>query len=50
MPRGSYAEFSYFWTPAESMGLEIRDGVVTHENAAEKTEAFNTAANSSGVD
>lgn len=50
VPRGSYTEFSYYWTPAESMGTEIRDGVVTHENAAEKTEAFNTAANTSGVE
>lgn len=49
VPRGSYTEFSYFWTPAESMGTEIRDGQVTHENAAEKTESFNTAANTPGV-
>ena len=49
VPRYSFAEFSYFWTPAESMGLEIRDGVVTHENAAEKTEALNTAVNSAGI-
>ena len=48
--RGCFTEFSYFWSPAESMGTELRDGVVTHANAAEKTEAFNTAANSSGVD
>lgn len=49
VPRYSFAEFSYFWTPAESMGLEIRDGVVTHENAAEKTEALNSAVNSAGI-
>lgn len=49
VPRYSFAEFSYFWTPAESMGLEIRDGVVTHENAAEKTEALNIAVNSAGI-
>lgn len=49
VPRYSFAEFSYFWTPAESMGLEIRDGVVTHDNAAEKTEALNTAVNSAGI-
>lgn len=48
--RGCFTEFSYYWSPAESMGTELRDGVVTHANAAEKTEAFNTAANSSGVD
>lgn len=50
MPRSSFTEFSYFWSPAESMGTEIRDGTVTHDNAAEKTEAFQKAANSSGVD
>lgn len=49
MPRSCFAEYSYFWTPAESMGTELRDGAVTHENAAEKTEAFNVAANSSGL-
>ena len=49
VPRYSFAEFSFFWTPAESMGLEIRDGVVTHENAAEKTEAFSAACNNAGI-
>ena len=48
--RACYTEFSYFWSPAESMGKEINNGTVTHANAAEKTEAFNTAVNSSGVD
>lgn len=47
--RGSFTEMSFFWTPAESMGIELRDKIVTHDNAAKKTEAFNTAANSSGV-
>ncbi|MBQ1702846.1 MAG: extracellular solute-binding protein [Oscillospiraceae bacterium] len=47
--RASYTEFSYYWSPAESMGTEIRDGIVTHENAAEKTEAFKVAVNSSGI-
>ena len=50
VPRSSFTEFSYFWTPAESMGIEIRDGFVTHENAAEKTEALNKAVNSSGLE
>lgn len=50
MPRSSFTEFSYFWTPAESMGTDIRDGNVTHENAAEKTEAFQVAVNTSGVE
>lgn len=49
VPRGSFTEMSFFWTPAESMGNELRDGAVTHENAAEKTEAFHAAANTSGV-
>lgn len=48
--RACFTEFSYYWSPAESMGTDLRDGVVTHENAAEKTEAFNAAANSSGVE
>ncbi|MBD5118580.1 MAG: extracellular solute-binding protein [Clostridiales bacterium] len=47
--RGSFTEMSFYWTPAESMGVELRDGAVTHDNAAEKTEAFNAAANTSGV-
>ena len=48
--RACFTEFSYYWSPAESMGTDLRDGVVTHENAAEKTEAFHAAANSSGVE
>ena len=28
-----------YWTPAESMGEELVAGTVTHDNAAEKTEA-----------
>lgn len=49
VPRGSFTEMSFFWTPAESMGNELRDGTVTHDNAAEKTEAFHAASNTSGV-
>ena len=49
LARASYTEFSYFWTPAESMGTEIRDGIVTHENAAEKTETFSAACNDAGI-
>ncbi len=48
--RACFTEFSYFWSPAESMGTDLRDGVVTHENAKEKTEAFHAAVNSSGVE
>ena len=36
-----------YWTPAENMGKAIINGEVTHANAAEKTEAFNTAMNTS---
>ena len=49
VPRGSFTEMSFFWTPAESMGNELRDGTVTHANPAEKTEAFHAASNTSGV-
>lgn len=38
-----------YWTPAESMGKEIIAGTVTAENAAEKTEAMNTALNTAAV-
>ncbi len=49
VPRSNFTEMTYFWTPAESFGTELRDGVVTHDNAKEKTEAFNASANSSGI-
>ena len=29
----AFMEMSYYWTPAESFGTEIRDGVVTHATA-----------------
>ena len=38
-----------YWTPAESMGKEINAGTVTHDNAAEKTEAMNKSMNESAV-
>lgn len=50
VPRSNFTEMSYFWTPAESFGTELRDGVITHENAEEKTLSFNESANSSGVE
>lgn len=50
VPRSNFTEMSYYWTPAESFGTELRDGVITHENAEEKTLALNESANSSGVD
>lgn len=50
VPRANFTEMSYFWSPAESFGTEIRDGAITHENSAEKTAAFHESANSSGVE
>lgn len=38
-----------YWDPAANMGNEIIAGTVTHDNAAEKTEAMNEALNSSTV-
>jgi arabinogalactan oligomer/maltooligosaccharide transport system substrate-binding protein len=38
-----------YWTPAQSMGEEIVKGTVTHDNAAEKTEAMNKSMNESAV-
>jgi arabinogalactan oligomer/maltooligosaccharide transport system substrate-binding protein len=43
------ADMSNYWTPAESMGKELVAGSVTHDNAAEKTEAMNTSMNTSAV-
>lgn len=37
------------WTPVENMGKSIRNGTVTHDNAAEQTEAMNEAMNSDGI-
>ncbi len=39
-----------FWDPAANMGGEIVNGVVTHDNAAEKTETTNTSLNASAVE
>jgi arabinogalactan oligomer/maltooligosaccharide transport system substrate-binding protein len=39
-----------YWTPAQTMGEELVNGSVTHDNAAEKTEAMNEAMNSSVVE
>ena len=38
-----------YWGPAESMGKEIIAGTVTHDNAAEKTEAMNKTMNEDSV-
>ncbi|MBQ1356323.1 MAG: sugar-binding protein, partial [Solobacterium sp.] len=43
------ADMGNYWTPAQSMGEELVSGSVTHDNAAEKTEAMNESMNSSGV-
>ena len=38
-----------FWTPAASFGKSIINGEITLDNAADKTEAFNKAINTAGV-
>ena len=42
------AKMNNCWVPVENMGKGIRNGSVTHENAAEQTEAMNEAMNSDG--
>ena len=39
-----------YWTPAENFGKSLVNGEVTHDNAAEMTENFNTSMNSSAVE
>ncbi len=39
-----------YWLPAENMGKAFVNGEVTHDNAAEKTEALNDSLNSSVVE
>ena len=43
------AKMNNCWIPVENMGKGIRNGSVTHENAAEQTEAMNEAMNSDGI-
>ncbi|MCR4856564.1 MAG: sugar-binding protein [Erysipelotrichaceae bacterium] len=43
------ANMGNWWTPAQSMGAELVAGTVTHDNAAEKTEAMNNTLNNPGV-
>lgn len=38
-----------YWSPAENMGKALINGEVTHDNAAEQTEAMNETMNSSGL-
>jgi arabinogalactan oligomer/maltooligosaccharide transport system substrate-binding protein len=40
VPRSNFTEMSYFWTPAESFGTELRDGVITHDNAKAKNRSI----------
>lgn len=37
------------WAPVENMGKSIRNGTVTHENAAQQTKDMNDAMNSNGI-
>lgn len=43
------AKMNNCWVPVENMGKGIRNGSVTHENAAAQTEAMNEAMNSDGI-
>ena len=43
------AKMNNCWVPVENMGKGIRNKSVTHENAAEQTEAMNAAMNSDGI-
>lgn len=43
------ADMGNWWTPAQSMGQELVAGTVTHDNAAEKTEAMNSLLNNAAV-
>ena len=41
----SIPEMGTYWTPAGNFGSELGNKTITHENAKEKTEAFQTAIN-----
>lgn len=43
------AAMGNYWGPAENMGKAIINGEVTHDNAAEQTEAMNDTMNSTGL-
>ena len=45
----SIPEMGAYWTNAESMGKGLANKEVTVDNAAEKTEAWNTAINNTGL-
>lgn len=38
-------KMSNYWTPAENFGKSLVNGEVTHDNAADMTESFNTSLN-----
>lgn len=42
-------EMGTYWSPAGNMASEIINGTVTHENAEEKTQAFQEAINATGL-
>ena len=39
-----------YWTPAENFGKSLVNKEVTHDNAADMTEQFNTSMNTSAVE
>lgn len=44
------APMANYWTPSDNFGKSLRNGEVTHENAAEATEAWNHNMNTSVVE
>lgn len=44
------APMGNWWAPAENFGKSLQAGEITHDNAAEKTAAFNESVNGSIVD
>lgn len=44
------APMANYWTPSDNFGKSLRNGEVTHDNAAEATEAWNTNMNTSVVE
>lgn len=44
------APMANYWTPTDTFGKSLRNGDVTHDNAAEATEAWNTNMNTSVVE
>ena len=43
------APMANYWTPTDNFGKSLRNGEVTHKNAAESTEAWNKNMNTSAV-